>query len=101
MGGDTEFENEPARGRGGGWSRARVFALGFLIGFVPLPLGMLIAGFLPGIRAATDILVVPGVILSLPFLNLVASPVWAIGCIAVFNGVAYGLVALLIRRWRR
>lgn len=82
-------------------SGVRVFTWGFLAGFV-----MVLAGAAalpaapPSVHAAIQVLAAPGVALSLPVINLVPSPVWAVGCIAVLNGAVYGTAAALVFRGR-
>ena len=85
-------------------SGARVFTWGFLAGFAAVLAGAAaLPAATPQIHAAIQFLATPGVILSLPVVNLVPSPVWAVGCIAVLNGVAYGTAGarVLRRRGRR
>ena len=63
---------------------------------------MLHARFLSGfVQIALQIFSIPGVIFSLPILNLVASPLWAIGVIGILNGVTYGFSAWLSAHWLR
>lgn len=85
-------------------SGARVFAWGFLAGFVVVMAGATaLPAAVPRIHAVIQVLAAPGVALSLPVVNLVPSPVWAVGCIAVLNGFVYGTAAALVfrRRGRR
>ena len=83
-------------------SRTRVFITGFLAGFVLVLAGTpLLPDPAPNMRAILEVLAAPGVILSLPVINLVQSPVWAVGCIGVLNGVVYGMAGSLIFRLAR
>lgn len=83
-------------------SGARVFTWGFLAGFAVVLAGAtVLPAAVPQIHAAIQVLATPGVVLSLPVVNLVPSPVWAVGCIAVLNGVVYGTAAALVFRGRR
>lgn len=79
------------------------FALGVLFFWIAFPIGavltMLNARFLSEfVQFALQILAAPGVIVSLPVLNLIASPWWAVGVISILNGAAYGFSAWLIAR---
>ena len=89
---------------------SRVFWLWFALGAIlfwsafaaDAILASLNARFLSGIfQFALQIYSIPGVIVSLPILNLVASPWWAIGVIGILNGAAYGFSAWLIARLMR
>lgn len=82
-------------------SGARVFTWGFPVGFVVVLAGATaLPAAVPQIHTAIEVLAAPGVVLSLPLVNLVRSPVWAVGCIAVLNGVVYGTAAALVFRRR-
>ena len=82
-------------------SGTRVFTWGFLAGFAAVLAGAAaLPAAPPSVHAAIQFLATPGVILSLPVINLVPSPVWAVGCIAVLNGVVYGTAAALVLRGR-
>ena len=77
------------------------FTWGFLAGFVVVLAGAAaLSEAAPPVHAALQVLAAPGVALSLPVVNLVPSPVWAVGCIAVLNGVVYGTAAALVFRGR-
>ena len=82
--------------------KKRDFWPGFAAGGL-LPLlktGALADAFpLPG--AGLEILTAPGVILSLPLQNLVASPWWAIAVISMMNAVFYGFAVGLLARLAR
>lgn len=82
-------------------SGTRVFTWGFLAGFVMVLAGAAaLPAATPSVHAAIQVLAAPGVALSLPVINLVPSPVWAVGCIAVLNGAVYGTAAALVFRGR-
>lgn len=55
----------------------------------------------PLLSAGLEILTAPGVLLSLPLHNLVASPWWAIAVIGAMNAVFYGFAAGLLARLAR
>ena len=82
----------------------RWFALGAIPFWTALAAGVALAAvnarFLLGVvEFALQIFSIPGVIVSLPFLDLVASPWWVIGVIGIMNGAAYGFSAWLIACW--
>ena len=84
-------------------SKTRVFLLWFVTGFIVVLFGT--PNVDADMRAILDVLATPGVLLSLPIVNAVPSPLWAVGSIGVLNGIVYGLVALLVfhstRKWKR
>ncbi len=47
-----------------------------------------------------DVLTIPGILLSIPLHNALASPIWVIGVMSCTNGLVYGLVARWIARRR-
>ncbi|MCY4384411.1 MAG: hypothetical protein OXE44_14805 [Nitrospinae bacterium] len=82
------------------------FALGAILYWIAFPVGVILAALnarflLRIVQFALQIFSTPGVIVSLPILNLVASPWWAISVIGILNGGAYGFSAWLIARWMR
>ncbi len=82
------------------------FAVGAILFWIAFPVGAILAAlnarFLLGfVQFALEIFSTPGVIVSLPILNLVASPWWAVGVIGILNGAAYGFSAWLITRRMR
>ena len=86
----------------------RIFWLWFAIGAIPFWIGFAVGAILAALNArflsgfvqfTLQIFSIPGVIVSLPILNLVASPWWAIGVIGTLNGAAYGFSAWLIEHW--
>ena len=84
-------------------SKTRVVLLWSVTGFIVVLFGT--PDVDADIRAILEILATPGVLLSLPIVNAVQSPLWAVGSIGVLNGIAYGLVALLVfhstRKWKK
>ena len=90
-----------------GVMNSRVFWLWFAIGAIPFWIayaaGAVLAALnmrslLDFVQFALQIFSIPGIIVSLPFLDLVASPWWSIGVIGIMNGAAYGFSAWLIAR---
>ena len=83
--------------------KGRIFWFWFATGVV---LALLKADFLLGrvrfLDAALEILSTPGVVISLPLHNFVASPWWVGALICVMNGLFYGFAArMIVRRGRK
>ena len=69
------------------------FGIGFGIGFAGGVLAV-VSG-MPvffGMNAVTGIVSTPGVLITLPVINLFDGPLLAVGAIAVANGLIYGLL---------
>ena len=73
------------------------FLVGFVLGVLPIPLGLIIPAPVSVMHGLVELLTTPGVLITLPFHNAMPGGGWGVmALISLANGLVYGFVTWLV-----